>query len=537
MALIRSKRPEIFNEGATPANLGPGSYDPNVPDFKPKYGVAPFGSTSERITVECAFTPGPGAYDPDARPIRASSQLKPSFQFASKEHRMGRESSKPQGYDVPGPGSYSGDLVKEYVAPKAPRTLHSGSGINWVKVATAPSIPARGQSYGYKEGTYGELVQQPVPYNGYTGTGSDKPGPGHYNASDVVVRKGLKGCSVDMSRVPGRNEVATREPRGTSPGPGSYDVDRAATSHLLRGGAMAKKQSSSFSSTTTRTPLSANMYGPGPGAYKPASTFKSLREHLAANPDTFHAFGSSAMDPRSDPKRMEVPGPGSYNPPLVPKPPANPDAAGNKNSAAFSSNVDRFATPPSVGPGPGGYDHANPSFVDNLKHRINGKFGAFGSTSARLPAELAPAAPPPGTYEPKSDVNPSELRRKDKRSPAFRPSGVREDPSHKTQGAPTFYDVKYDWPKPTSLNPALAGTVPRLQQPKRDEVPGPGKYATPNYLAEKARTTTHIGPSVWAKGERFNRAVHDVPGPGTYNAVAASLVKRSFNITIGDSWE
>jgi hypothetical protein len=537
MSLIRSKRPDIFSEGTTPASLGPGSYDPNMPDFKPRAGVAPFGSTSERITIDCAFTPGPGAYDPDVRPQRNSSHLKPSSQFASKEHRMGRESMKPPGYDVPGPGSYSGELVKDYVAPKAARTLHSGTGINWVKVATAPSIPARGQSYGYKEGSYGELVQQPVPYDGYTGAGSDKPGPGHYNATDIVTRHGIKGSSIEMSRIPGRGEVpnivrGNMGPAASNPGPGSYDVDRAATSHVLRGGVMAKKQTSAFSSTTNRAPLSTNMYGPGPGAYKPSSTFKSLREHLAANPDTFHAFGSSGLNPRSEAKRLDVPGPGSYTQTVIPKPPVD----GVQKSAAFASNIDRFATPPSIGPGPGGYDNANPTLVDDLKHRVSGKFGAFGSTSARLPADIPPTAPPPGTYNPKSDVKIADLRRRDKRSPAFRSSGDRDDPSHKTQGAPTFYDVKYDWPKPTTNNPAIAGTVPRLHQPKRDEVPGPGKYPAQNYLSDKARTTTHSGPSVWSKADRFSGGASDVPGPGAYNP-ANSLIKRSFNITIGDSWE
>lgn len=531
MALIRSKRPDIFSV-SSPPNLGPGSYDPNIPDFKPKNGVAPFGSTSERVTLETKYTPGPGEYDvPDVQATRM--MMKPSSQFLSREHRMGRDANR--GSDGPGPGAYTGELVKEYAPPKPARSLHAGSGINWVKVATAPSIPARTQSYGYKEGSFGELIQQGTPYQGHTGTGCDLPGPGYYNVSDKIIKKdvGTKGA-IDFKKLSGRPAFHNAEKSSALPGPGCYDTDRAAQSHLLHGGVMAKKQTSAFSSTTNRAPLSTTSYGPGPGAYKPFSSFKSLREHLAANPDAFQAFGTSAANPRYEAAKLDVPGPGSYTGPLVPKPPIGDAAA---PSAAFTSEVDRFHQPPSLGVGPGGYDNANPSFVDAVKSRLRGKFGAFGSTSARLPSPAPASAPPPGAYNAKIDINPSENRRSDKRSPAFRPSGTRDDPSHKTQGAATFYDVKIDWPKPSTLNPALAGTVPRFHVSKKDEVPGPGKYPTPQYLADKARTTTHSGPSVWPKANRFDRSVPDVPGPGAYNAAPESLVKKSFNITIGDTWE
>lgn len=539
MALVRSKRPELFNDGNAP-HLGPGSYDPNVPDFRPRNGVAPFGSTSERVTWETRPTPGPGEYDAiAATDIRATRTLhKPSPQFLSKEHRMGRDFAKPTGYDVPGPGAYAPELVRENTPVKPARTLHAASGINWVKVATAPSIPARTQSYGYKEGNLGELIQQPVPYQGHTGAGTDIPGPGYYQVSEKVIRKDQGHKAPQFAKFAYRGELFGK-PRAADPGPGSYEADRAALTPVFHGGVMAAKQTHVFSSTTNRAPLRNISYGPGPGAYKPASTFKSLREHLASNPDQFSAFGTSAIQPRAEPKVLDVPGPGSYTGSLIPKPPltANGEPA---PSAAFAGSMDRFHQPPTLGPGPGGYDKANPTLVDAVNSKLRAKYGVFGTTSARLPPPQPATAPPPGTYEPKVDVDPANFRRRDKRTPAFRPNGPRDDPSHKTQGAPTFYEVKTEWPKPSTTAPSLGGTVPRFQGPgsKKEEVPGPGHYPTPHFVAEKARTTQHAGPSVWSKSTRFDSGVTDVPGPGAYvGHTSDSLIKKSFNITIGDTWE
>jgi hypothetical protein len=303
---------------------------------------------------------------------------------------------------------------------------------------------------------------------------------------------------------------------------------------------MATKQTHVFSSTTTRAPLRNVSYGPGPGAHKPQSTFKSLREHLAANPDQFSAFGTSAVQPRMEPKKLDVPGPGSYTGSLVPKPPVT-ESGEPTHSAAFASNTDRFYQPPTLGPGPGGYEKAHPTLVDDVQQKLKGKYGVFGTTSARLPPPQPATAPPPGTYEPRVDVDPANFRRRDKRTPAFRPTGPRDDPSHTTQGAPTFYDIKTEWPKPSTTAPSLGGTVPRFQGPgtKKEAVPGPGQYPMQHHIAEKAKTTQHSGPSVWSKSARFDSHAKDVPGPGAYttHASGGGLIKKSFNITIGDTWE
>lgn len=524
MSLIRSKRPDLF--GGSPVTVGPGSYDPNIPNFKPKHGVAPFGCTSERNTLMTSMTPGPGTYDPSLEVHQGPSFRTLSSQFASREPRLAKMIDN----EVPGPGAYTPEFTPDTKSSNARRSMHSGSGINWVKIATAPSIPAAAQSYGYREGGHGELVQQPVPHAGFTGTGDDRPGPGHYNAADSkFYKKNDLRHVMDFGKRSGRPDQRVKL---VVPGPGSYNADKIGSSPILRGGVMATRETSQFASTTTRAPLQVTSYGPGPGTYKPASSFKSLREHLANNPDTFHAFGICSSNPRPEPKKLEVPGPGTYTQPLVPQPPTDPDGAAH--SAAFASKSDRFYQRLEAVPGPGAYP--TNGLAEKLKAVHPPVFGAFGSTSARLPVDPPPSAPPIGSYDPRSS-NTAELRRKDKRSPAFRASTKTQDPSFTTQGAQVQYDVKYDWPKPTSTQANLGGTERRFINLSKEAVPGPGHYPSKNMLSEQSRTTANGTGMTWSKSRRFDQNASEVPGPGTYQAGAGSLLKKSFNITIGDAWE
>jgi hypothetical protein len=286
-----------------------------------------------------------------------------------------------------------------------------------------------------------------------------------------------------------------------------------------------------FASTTTRKPLMVTMNGPGPGAYKPSSSFASLREHLAVHPDSFHAFGSSDTRPRgAEPGGLPHLGPGSYDPT------APADAAKEKHgSAAFVSKADRFMGSSRGAAdtlGPGTYDSEGTTLVSSASRRLKGKFGVFGTTSSRFEAKRDEKRPDPASYDPK-ESNPAELRRKDKRSPAFRASGPRDDPAHKLQGAATFYDAKKDWPKPLSQTVHFISAVPRFQPATKDFVPGPGKYSIGSTIGGLGGAPGGAG---WSKSGRFGNDVTDVPGPGHYN-VPSSLHKKTFNITIGDTWE
>jgi hypothetical protein len=513
--LIRSKRAPLHS--TQNAELGPGCYNPHVPDYRPKAGSAPFGSTSERAGLGSnSYNPGPGEYEVNLTSLKLSNR--PFPQFISKESRIARDTST--SLDVPGPGAYAPEVVREPVPPVQSKKLHSASGINWVKVATAPSIPSHVQSYGYQEGPRGELVQLPLPVQGYTGAGEDKPGPGHYNPSDKLFRPSKRVISI--GKVSGRKEQTP----SAVPGPGTYDADATKSSEVFHGGIMANRPLSMFASTTTRKPLMVTMYGPGPGAYKPASTFTSLREHLAVNPESYHAFGSSDMRPRGDPPAgLPNLGPGAYDAAVL------ADSKEKHGSAAFVSKAERFAAsnPSLEARGPGTYESDATSLVTAVSKKLKGRFGVFGTTSSRFEAPREETRPTPASYDPR-DTNPAELRRKDKRSPAFRPSGVREDPTHKLQGANTFYEAKKDWPKPTTQSTHFVSSVPRFAPTTKDFVPGPGKYAVPSAIG------TAPGGAGWSKSARFDNGATDVPGPGHYN-VHSSMHKKTFNITIGDSWE
>ena len=520
MSLIRSKRNDLYANAGNP-NVGPGTYEAVVPDFKPKSGMAPFGSTTERITMALSRNPGPGEYETAVPSIKVQSN--PGPQFLSRVPRL--QSTDRHADNLPGPGAYTQELVRPPPQHRpVGEALHSGSGINWVKVATAPSIPTNTQSYGYREGSYGELIQQPVPYQGHTGCGSDLPGPGSYD-----LTRSNPSRATNFAKGAGRTFSPPK--KDDAPGPGYYNVEMVDKSVVFKGGVHATRPTSMFASTTTRANLLTTMHGPGPGSFKPPSSFKSMREYLAAHPDTFQAFGSSAADPRRDLLRLEVPGPGYYNADV--KPIAAKEGGA---SSVFLSKADRFHSNAPIGPGPGGFFTDAKTIAREVSSKLRGRFGAFGSTSARLPPPPKPRAPSPVAYNPPIDVAPAERRRKDKRTPAFRESGKREDPSHSTQGANTFYDAKKEWPKPQSTSSAFISSVPRFTAQSASEVPGPGHYPPKNNLVEATLPSPYGPRSTWGKGRRFDSTLSDVPGPGTY-VVDRGFVKKSFNITIGDAWE
>lgn len=67
-----------------------------------------------------------------------------------------------------------------------------GSGFKWVRMPTAPSVPARNQAYGYDEGVHGELVPKPPPPSVAVAL-EGEPGPGSYDAMEALRRIDTKG--------------------------------------------------------------------------------------------------------------------------------------------------------------------------------------------------------------------------------------------------------------------------------------------------------------------------------------------------------
>eukprot|EP00758_Cryptobia_borreli_P009100 Tbor_TRINITY_DN5446_c1_g2::TRINITY_DN5446_c1_g2_i1::g.25335::m.25335 len=194
--IIRSRKGDIWDSPNT--GVGPGDYDPVVPSFKPKHAMAPFMSTAERRTGEPPLdTPGPGAYSAQRSTLYVSTH--PSHQFISKSERMMGEGMRNRDINQPGPGHYTGDIINVPKGTSCHLPLQP-IGINWMKIATPPSIPGNGQNTGYEEGLAGMLIQQPSLMR-HTGIGQDLPGPGSYDVSLNAVKTHGRIC-IGFGKVP-----------------------------------------------------------------------------------------------------------------------------------------------------------------------------------------------------------------------------------------------------------------------------------------------------------------------------------------------
>lgn len=265
-----------FNPSNTPSHVGPGTYAAPTA-FRKRRGpaFAPFSSTADRsggvlAEVTAHYTPGPGAYVVEGANQKSSPHHAASTPFLSLSERF----KPPAAKDTPGPGAYK--------APTAFRRRRGGKGkpgpgeppaVTWVRVPTAPSIPAPSQSYGYEEGAYGELTMQKAPGNGHTGRGKDTAGPGSYNPDDRVLA-GRRRVAVDFGRSRTRR---TDFAKSEVPGPGEYTAPPGAR---LQGPGTwvrdAAKPSSNFASRVGRGPVKhkAVKPTPGPGSYGVGSAFR-----------------------------------------------------------------------------------------------------------------------------------------------------------------------------------------------------------------------------------------------------------------------
>lgn len=170
--------------------------------------------------------------------------------------------------------------------------------------------------------------------------------------------------------------------------------------------------------------------------------------------------------------------------------------------------------------------------TNKLAHKVNGRFGAFGSTASRFePTKEVTAPVGPGAYNPPAALpNPAESRRKDARSAAFRSTSRRAELGVVTAAPGHFYNLPSEWPKPTSTSKAFLSNQPRFADAHVEAtLPGPGQYnAGP--LPAKA---SHLKASDLPKAPRFSSTKTDIsPGPGAYNTVPG-MVRRTFNISIG----
>lgn len=529
-----------FALSGTGANLGPGVYQAPTAFERKAPSHAPFAASSTRdgAVADAAFFPGPGRYNP---PPMVAAPPKPSFEspFLSFADRFGHKA----GPDVPGPGAYSTPTALGAAAAKRRAAAGVGAGpavgafgggrggpgspgaghepnVTWLRVPTAPSIPARDQSYGYEEGKKGQLVRATPVVTGHSGKGVDTVGPGSYDVTTAtsavrpqapIAGFGLmRSQRTDFSRHGGEvpdaglyqpdNTAPAGSPRdggdplvrptatfasrtgrkagvpvagGDTPGPGAYATVRATTSFKTK---EVPKRNQFFSSTSRRFqgPSRLNSTGPGPGAYS-----------VAAKPTSAPSFGDRGAGFASTASRFQHklgdnakgPSPGDYTLPSMAAD-LMKRREGSRTAGVFGCTTKRFfkgivSTDGDVVPGPGEYLHAD---GPSLRPQYDKPSSVFQSAKERFPPKSEASAPPPGQYETGGQFgqHPVYGRRPDgtlgmisSGGPRFRAAGASEAPG------PGSYDFKVDHPPATG---AAMPQAPRFSVAAAPRAPGPGQY-------------------------------------------------------------
>lgn len=135
--------------------------------------------------------------------------------------------------------------------------------------SSAPSIPGKGDQFGYDQTSQGTLRKQVVPKKGYKGRDGDTVGPGAYNTAKNISHQAKGGSNFGRST---STRDDGREAEKAHLGPGTYDI--TGDNNVLRH--RQPMESGNFKSNTKRPDPATKGHGsgPGPGAYVPPSSFK-----------------------------------------------------------------------------------------------------------------------------------------------------------------------------------------------------------------------------------------------------------------------
>lgn len=332
-----------FGDGKESAEggLGPGAYlghSSHLSQGDPAY--APFGSLRPRARsnenasgVPIRAGPSPGEYDPRLPAAFDAGLPKKSAPFGS----TGQRPSHAKKDSHPGPGQYA--VGHRFADKESSRTMgqpHTEPK-QLFRSVSAPSIPARHQSFGYEEVGDGRLVQQGPknPKGLLSGRPKDSAGPGQYEVhhGNVPVDRRVQGGTFLKCN---RSKDAKAS---DTPGPGHYVAAQDP----------GRICSSAFQSQSDRG-WKVRDDGPAPGQYYKHTGLPPGKYSREVNPDLQY-FGSTTerfRDPGLDPD----PGPGSY---------ALPKKHVRLMTKPFSCSAARFQGPSKrdrENPGPGNYDPA-----------------------------------------------------------------------------------------------------------------------------------------------------------------------------------
>lgn len=551
-----------FPKQAGTDSVGPGSYSSSYSSIKrSKPSFAPFGGSSARPELGNGgrfITPGPGTYGSIQKHVYR--QAASSNAFRSKTIRF----NKLKDSGTPGPGAYKAPESfkrrnKMRQRQQQEDNVNGAPPVTWVRVTSAPSIPTRGQSYGYEEGKFGELIMQKPPKGGHSGRPGDVVGPGAYQK---VGGKRQSKIATDWARSGSQRTDFTKGGTGGQiPGPGAYDISGNKEDANVFAGEFEPRGTSSFVSRSVRNKAGKKAKAPGPGDYRPPDQF-----YRKSVPESLQFFGSTSRRFRDRPSAKSAgPGPGSYDlakssgkrNPLADayQLPTAANVGFASTSSRFNASEDKDAL---YAPAPGEYQQ--PSMVEDLQKKLVSRTGVFGSTTKRFAHGMnsnKAKGPGPGSYTISKSLGDHSLespslgdgggsiagrsRPRGQQSSSFASTSKRGAALKSGDGPPPgAYNVPSDWSaralKKGGKKGVLGSGSQRFNRKQYGEGGvGPGAYYNPQSFATKnVDNPTNVMVST---EKRFKpKKGSSVPGPGAYDTefLYGNMNKRTFNMSIAE---
>ncbi|XP_069781764.1 sperm-tail PG-rich repeat-containing protein 2 isoform X2 [Narcine bancroftii] len=527
----RAPRDTLFASalGSTGPAVGPASYNASRSKLqctcKEGDGYAPFLSLTSRESVFIApgalLAPGPQHYD--VNPVQ--DHIKGGQSMKNREVRF-----KEVGANLPGPASY--DVHPINFVEKVNKASKSRCMLVLSPAASAPSIPASNQSYGYEEAEDGVLSRHLPPSR------DTSLGPAYYNPQNIEPYPTRQYKGVHFGNRTSKR-MNFKIPLG--PGPGTYDIQKDSTLNYenLNMKNLDLNRESYMPRYIDAVVQEEERKGfPGPAKYEIRGQFNEKTSLLNKYNPPHPPFLSQTK--RFLPEKSTTPAPGWYNDPRTAF--QSLRRISTKGKSPFGHNAVRFADDLRTvsEPGPGTYNIMNHTIArESQKKTLSEGLirGGFGSTVPRLHSvETKQMVPSPADYKIKEIKN-NNLKHK---SSSFASLTERmPGPGAQDSPAPGSYEVQKSYEKTQARGPSTSAefmcnsfltTVPRNFNPIRQtaDEPGPGAYKP------VMKSTPKMALMV-SKQPRFKEPIALNPGPGDYElspAIMETLLKGTFNATL-----